>query len=409
MPNATNRHAASHVVATRAMLPRAPFLGFVGVVHLPPMPGDPRYLGANGFAAVEAAALADAEALAEGGANAIIIENFGSAPFPKGTAGHRLPPHQVAAIALAVRACALRTGLPIGVNCLRNDAMAALGVAAAAGAAFVRINVHTGAYVTDQGLIEGEADASLRYRDAIGARNVRILADVLVKHASPLAPLDPRVATGDCLHRGLADGVVVTGEATGAPVSRATLEAVRDAAGHAPVLLGSGTTPDRLPELGPLADGAIVGTWLKRDGRLEAPVDVARVREMAAALAAHLRKSVLRLRVATTTKPRRVIMIRGLVRVRREAAADTVFVRRAEEAANEDAVAGANHLARVAVAAETVQKRVVDGVAHPLVQVADHIVGAIFTHAAIVLSRFREKAWGQGQLRAVEVVLVAPS
>jgi membrane complex biogenesis BtpA family protein len=256
--------------------------GLIGVVHLRAMPGDPGHRR-GGFEAVEQAALADAEALARGGADALIVENFGSAPFPKGTEGHRLPPHQVALLALVVRECSRRLGLPVGVNCLRNDAISALGIAAAAGASFVRVNVHTGAYVTDQGLIEGEAERSIRYRMALGAP-IELAADVLVKHAAPLAPLSATDAVHDCLDRGLADAVVVSGVATGAPVDEALLRQARDAAGPRPVLLGSGLTPERVDTLAPLATGAFVGTWLKVDGRLHAPVDEERVRHLASAV-----------------------------------------------------------------------------------------------------------------------------
>jgi membrane complex biogenesis BtpA family protein len=255
--------------------------GLIGVVHLQAMPGDPGHRG-GGFEVVEGAALADAEALARGGVDALIVENFGSAPFPKGTEGHRLPPHQVAFLALVVRECVRRTSLPVGVNCLRNDAFSALGIAAAAGASFVRVNVHTGAYVTDQGLIEGEADRSLRYRMALGAR-IELAADVLVKHAAPLAPLTATDAVHDCLDRGHADAVVVSGVATGAPVDEALLREARAAAGKRGVLLGSGLTPERLDTLAPLATGAFVGTWLKVDGKLHAPVDEERVRRLATA------------------------------------------------------------------------------------------------------------------------------
>lgn len=258
----------------------APPRGLVGVVHLLAMPGDPRG-GAATFSEVEARALADAEALVEGGVDALVVENFGSAPFAKGTRGHRLPPHQVAALALVGRACAA-LGVPTGVNGLRNDARAAIGVAAAAGLSFVRVNVHTGAYVTDQGLIEGEADRTTRYRAALGA-DVAILADVLVKHASPLAPLSVADAVEECLGRGLADAVVVTGRATGAAVDRARLAEARAAAGDRAVLIGSGLTPEGAAALCPLADGAIVGTFVKRGGDVRAPVDVARVREIVGA------------------------------------------------------------------------------------------------------------------------------
>lgn len=263
---------------TGRLVPR----GIVGVVHLPAMPGDP---GApRSFAEGRDFALRDAEAWRAGGADALIVENFGSAPFPKGDAGHRLPAHQVAQLALVVRAIRDATGLPVGVNCLRNDALSALGVAAAAGASFVRVNVHTGAYVTDQGILEGEADVSLRYRASLGAE-VAIVADVLVKHAQPLAPLTPTQATRETLERGRADAVIVSGAGTGEPIDPATLRAVRAAAGTRPVLLGSGLTPALVDTLVPLADAAIVGTYAKRGGRVHEPVDAARVRALVEASA----------------------------------------------------------------------------------------------------------------------------
>jgi membrane complex biogenesis BtpA family protein len=255
--------------------------GIIGVVHVPAMPGDPGCSSAVGFAAVQAAALADAEALVSGGVSGLIIENFGSSPFRKGTEGHRVEAHQAALLTLLGAACKARYGgLPVGVNCLRNDAITALGIAAAAGLDFVRVNVHTGAYVTDQGLIEGEAEASLRYRQRLRAEEVGIWADVLVKHATPLAPVSAKDATQDTLLRGRADAVIVTGAATGAPISRELLAEVRAAAGDGTVLLGSGVTPGSVETLLPLASGAIVGTWFKEGGRLAAPVDPARVREL---------------------------------------------------------------------------------------------------------------------------------
>ncbi len=254
--------------------------GIIGVVHLPAMPGDPAHDGQASFEDVLAFSLADAEALADGGVDGLIIENFGSAPFPKGAEGDRLPPHQVAFLTRVAAACRARVDVALGVNCLRNDAPAAIGIAATCGLDFVRVNVHTGAYVTDQGVIEGEAYHTLRYRKALGAEDVAILADVLVKHATPLAALDPAEATRDCVHRGLADGVIVTGQATGSPVTPEFLEQVGDAADSAPVFVGSGLNPDNAAELWPLCDGAIVGTYFKQDGQIHNPVDVGRVRRL---------------------------------------------------------------------------------------------------------------------------------
>lgn len=259
--------------------------GLVGVIHLPPLPGDPAPAREPFLEAVRR----DARALQEGGVDALLVENLGSAPFARGTADDPAPPAHVAALALAA-AEAGRTGLPVGVNVLRNDARAALDVAAVTGAAFVRINVHTGAAVTDQGLLQGEAFHTLRRRAALGIPHVAILADVSVKHAAPLAPRPLGEEVGDLVHRGRADAVLVTGPATGQPVDAAFLEAVRHHAGETPVLVASGLSPERAPQLCPHADGAIVGTWLKRDGVLTAPVDPDRVRALVQATAGRWRR-----------------------------------------------------------------------------------------------------------------------
>lgn len=260
--------------------------GILGVVHLPAMPGDP--LAGGDFDAMVAHAIADAEALRDGGIDGIVVENFGSVPFAKGDASSPLPPHQVAGMTRAVVAIRDRFDGPLGVNCLRNDAEAALGIAAATGAQFIRVNVHVGAYVTDQGLIEGRAHATLRSRAAL-APSVAILADVLVKHATPLAPVTPKDATEDTVKRGLADGVIVTGRATGAPVDADLLRSVGAAAGEAPVYIGSGLTREGADTLAPLCDGAIVGTAFKRDGQVRAPVDPQRVRALCDAVRPRLR------------------------------------------------------------------------------------------------------------------------
>lgn len=260
------------------MIPR----GLIGVIHLLPLPGDPHHDG-GGLDAVIDRALADATALADGGAAGAIVENFGSAPFQKGTGSARLPGYAVAAMTRVVLAVRERVSLPLGVNCLRNDASSALGIAAATGAGFIRVNVHTGAYVTDQGVIEGEAHATLRERAALDS-SVSIAADVLVKHARPLAPIPIGEAARDAVERGLADAVIVTGAATGEPVKAGDVTAVRQAVGDdVMVIVGSGVTADRAAEVLGESDAAIVGTALKVDGDVRGPVDPERVRSLWAA------------------------------------------------------------------------------------------------------------------------------
>ena len=249
----------------------------IGMVHLLPLAGSPRYGG--GMNAVLDAALRDAKALREGGVDAIMIENFGDVPFFKSD----VPPATLAAITRAATAVAdtLEGEVPFGINVLRNDGRSAIAVAAATGASFVRINVLSGARVTDQGVIEGDAANVLRDRRQFGAEHVQIWADVDVKHSAPLASRPLAEETADTLHRGLADALVVSGGGTGLPTDPAKVQAIRDAAGpDVPIYIGSGATPDSAADLLKHATGLIAGTWIKRDGKVDAPVDPDRVRRM---------------------------------------------------------------------------------------------------------------------------------
>lgn len=246
----------------------------IGVVHLRALPGAPLYGGA--LQPVLDAAVHDARALAEGGADALIVENFGDRPFyPAG-----VPPETVAAMAVCL--AAVRTAAPalaLGVNVLRNDARAALGLCAASGASFLRVNVLGSVAVSDQGLLEGRAHETLRERARL-APGARILADVHVKHARPLVA-EPLASAGrDLLLRGLADALVVTGGATGEAPSAAQVAELRDALGEARLLVGSGVDERNATQLLARADGAIVGSSLKEGARLEAPVEPARVRRL---------------------------------------------------------------------------------------------------------------------------------
>lgn len=218
-------------------------------------------------AAVERAA-SDAKALEHAGFEAIVIENFGDAPFYK----DGVPAITIAAMttcALETREAAPR--LPLGINVLRNDAHAALAIAAASGASFIRVNVLSGARVTDQGIVEGRAAEVLRERAAI-AKDVRIFADVDVKHSAPLAVREIEDEVEELADRALADAILVTGTATGSPADEGDLERVR-AATRLPVFVASGATERTAKSLLAKCDGVIVGTAIKRGRRAGGPVD----------------------------------------------------------------------------------------------------------------------------------------
>ena len=219
----------------------------------------------------------DARVLAQGGCHALLVENFGDVPFFRG----QVPPETVAAMSLAIGAVRREApGLPVGVNVLRNDARSALALCAACGASFLRVNVHAGAMLTDQGVVQGRAAESLRERQRL-APGARLLADVHVKHALPLVEQSIAEAARELVERGLADAVIVSGRATGDPPTSSDLMAVREAIGARQLLVGSGVEEDNVEELLSHADGAIVGSAFETDGRAGNPVELERVQRLA--------------------------------------------------------------------------------------------------------------------------------
>ena len=247
---------------------------FIGVVHLPPLPGSPT--SSWTFRQVLEHAKRDAQRLVKGGVDGLIIENFGDAPFVQG----EVEPTTIAfmtRIALEIKEIIQEKSL--GINVLRNDASGALAVAAATEAEFIRVNIHTGVMATDQGLITGRARETLlqikRYE-----LNTKIAADVHVKHATPLADESFIQAAKDTWHRGHANAIIVTGSGTGQPVQAAQLKELVANIPNAPLWIGSGLNPDTIEDYRGLFHAAIIGTWLHEDGILNRPVDTERVRTM---------------------------------------------------------------------------------------------------------------------------------
>jgi len=239
----------------------------VGMVHLLPLPGSPGYAGS--MDAVLETALSDAAALASAGFPALMIENFGDIPFYADS----VPAETVAAMTMAVESIATATNVPLGVNVLRNDLLSALGIAAATGAAFVRVNVLTGLMYTDQGPIVGRAAEALRKRQTL-APTVEIWADIMVKHSAAPFGIDARQAASDTVERGLADAVIVSGTGTGAEPDIHEATIIRAAVpADTRVVIGSGAQVDNLSKLLDVADSVIVGSAVKVGGDANNRVD----------------------------------------------------------------------------------------------------------------------------------------
>lgn len=234
----------------------------IGMIHLPALPGSPAWQG--DLAAVQEFALRDAQALVEGGLGALMIENYHDVPFHPEV----VPAETVAAMTQVIGE--VRRAFPalkVGVNVLRNDVASALAIAVATGSHFVRVNVHVGAAVTDQGPIVGQAWHTLRKRRELGADQpgsyVAILADVRVKHARPMVERPLAEEAQDLRLRGLADGIIVTGAATGAGADPSEIRLVREALPNCPLLVGSGMNSATAEQFFPAADGCIIGSSLK--------------------------------------------------------------------------------------------------------------------------------------------------
>jgi membrane complex biogenesis BtpA family protein len=246
----------------------------IGVIHLLPLTGSPR--STYPLREIRARALSDAGTLIDNEIDGAIIENYGDTPFcPDYVEAHTIA--ELAVIVNEVREHYPET--PLGVNVLRNDAKSAIAIATITDADFIRVNVHTGAMLTDQGVLQGKAHETLRYRSRLGAK-VKIFADVDVKHAVPLAPSELSVSAEDTYHRGLADALIITGTATGKSTDFNQLQTVKAAVPQASVFAGSGVTSGNLANLLQSADGVIVGTSTKHDGVTTNEVDAGRVRAL---------------------------------------------------------------------------------------------------------------------------------
>ena len=252
----------------------------IGVIHSWPLPGAPRYRGAA-MAEITDYTLDEARAYAAGGVDGLIVENHGDIPFLKPDAiGHET------AAAMAVMADAVRryVGLPVGINVLANGAHTALAVAKAAGSVFIRVNQWSNAYVANEGIVEGPAATALRYRRCLAADEVRIFADVHVKHGA-------HAITGDRSIEELArdneffdaDVAIATGQRTGDAATPNEIATIK-AATTLPVVVGSGVNAQNIGDIFSVADGVIVASSLKVDGVWWNAVDPARVEHFMAAV-----------------------------------------------------------------------------------------------------------------------------
>ena len=264
---------AGPAVAMQELLRTRPL---VGMIHLPPLPGSPGQR--QSLEEVVAFAIEETDLLASAGMDGVIVENVGDAPFFR----ESVPAVTLAAMAVIVREVRRHTTIAVGVNILRNACLEALSIASVVHADFIRCNVVIGAYVTDQGLIQGCAAELARLRRSL-AHDVAVLGDVHVKHAAPLFDVPIEDAAADLAERGGVDAVIVSGSRSPDPPSFERVASVRQAV-DIPVLIGSGVSLANVADYYAASDGVLIGetdfkvggVWGGRSDR-EAYAEAARI------------------------------------------------------------------------------------------------------------------------------------
>lgn len=245
----------------------------VGMCHLPALPGDPGYDAEGGMDKVLAHGRREIAALQEGGIDGILISNEFSLPYLTST-------EPITAIAMARVIGELRSEIhvPFGVNVLW-DGVASIDLAVSTGASFVR-EVYTGVYASDFGMWNTDVGRAARHRARVGASGVRLLYNIVPEAAEYLGGRDLAQMTRSTVFNGVPDGLCVSGLTAGAATDTSTLKVVKEHAGDVPVFVNTGVRPDTIAESLQYADGAIVGTWFKRDGVFANDVEPARVAEL---------------------------------------------------------------------------------------------------------------------------------
>jgi membrane complex biogenesis BtpA family protein len=230
----------------------------IGMLHLLPLPGSPRFEG--DIKVIYQRAEWEASILADAGLDGIIVENFGDEPYLIG----KPTSAQLALMAAITRQVSRSVSIPVGVNVQFNAWQAELAIAYACGATFIRVEVFVDTAISAQGLIQPCSAQITRYRKALDAESVALWADVQTKYTTNFLSQSLMQSALDAEAAG-ADALIVTGAATG---QATPLEAIAEAkqAVSIPVIAGSGTTIENVADVLTVADGAIVGSALKEGG-----------------------------------------------------------------------------------------------------------------------------------------------
>jgi membrane complex biogenesis BtpA family protein len=249
----------------------------IAMAHFPALPGTPRHVPGTSLHELADRVRTDVGHLLDGGVDGILFCNEDDRPYSLHV-GAEIPATMAAVIA-EVRP----TDRPFGVDILW-DPMAAMALAKATGAAFMR-EVVTGAYESDMGVWAPDAAELYRYRRQIDAESVLVMANITPEFASPLGSRSVAQRARSAVTSSLIDVLLIAGPMAGAEPDLSTLREAKEAIdGRIPVLMNTGARADNIGRFLEVADGVIVGSGLKVDGQTWNPVDPARVTAFMAAV-----------------------------------------------------------------------------------------------------------------------------
>lgn len=243
----------------------------IAMCHLQAMPGDPGYDREKGMKLVVEKAKQDLLALQEGGVDAVMFSNEFSLPYLT-----KVRTETVAAMARVIGELQSEISIPYGVNCLW-DPIASLDLAAAVDAKFVR-EIFTGVYASDFGLWNTDCGDVVRHQHAIGAENVKLLFNIVPEAARYLGDRDIVDIARSTVFNCQPDALCVSGLTAGVAADTQVLQRVKDTVPNTVVLCNTGCRIDNVERQLAVADGAVVATTFKKDGKFENAADVERVR-----------------------------------------------------------------------------------------------------------------------------------
>ena len=247
----------------------------ISMLHLMALPGDPGFDVKGGMKAVIDRARRELDALQSGGVDAVMFSNEFSLPYLTKT-----EPITAISMARVIGELQSEIKVPFGVNVLW-DGEASIELATATGASFVR-EIFTGVYASDFGLWNTNVGQAARHRSRLGASNVKLLFNIVPESAVYLSERSIEDITKSTVFASLPDGLCVSGLTAGAATDTQVLTKVKAAAGNTPVFVNTGVRANNAADQLAIADGAVIGTFFKKDGVFENPADQSRVEELMA-------------------------------------------------------------------------------------------------------------------------------